>query len=414
MCQAVDVSESSVSIVLQDATISEAKSLSIELADPVGVEVIPAADAHRRIIAKDLAATTDFPRFANSAMDGWAVRSADAQRSYKLIGESRAGQPFADSVVAGTAVRISTGAALPAGADAIVPLERGSELEGQLLTEVDAESGAFVRAAGRHVRAGDALVSAGRVLGAGELASIAAFGIRELAVRARPRVALVAGGNEILTPGDPLVSGAIYDSNSPMLRALLSGAGADVAANFYDSDDREGVRVLLAAAADESDLIVTSGGISVGAHDHIGGAIEDLGGELLLSGTAARPGRRFAIAQLPVGSRRVTVFCLPGNPISSWVCFQLYVRRHLRAMLGQEQPRVFEAALSEASPRQQKFSRVLLGRTSTNLGARSFTPRPSESDDVTAIASCNALATIGTGESVAHKGLFAECERVDG
>jgi molybdopterin molybdotransferase len=210
-----------------------------------------------------------------------------------------------------------------------------------------------------------------------------------------------------------MVAGSVYDCNTPMLSALMRGAGCAVSAHRYAGDDRAAVRELLGAAADDSDFVVTSGGISVGEHDHVAAAIEELGGELLLSGTAARPGRRMAIATIPVGSRRVTVFCLPGNPLSSWVCFQLYVRRHIRQMLGQAQPVRFEAELTDGVPRANGRTKILPGKTTTLLGARSFKPRRTESDDVTAIADSNALATIAPGDSFAHNGLFVECEKVD-
>lgn len=407
------MSESSESAIARDASIDEAMELSVELADSVGVEVISATDAHGRILAKQLNADSKYPRFSNSAMDGWAVRAAASARQFKLLGESRAGVPFADSLPAGSAVRISTGAEMPIGADAVVPVEAGREIDGQLVLDVAPLVGEFVREAGRHKREGDQLIAAGRRLGAGELAMIAAFGIAHIPVRRSPRAALIGGGNELLEPGDPIVAGAVYDSNSPMLEALMRGAGCAVASHRYAGDDLAAVRELLSAAAADADFVVTTGGISVGEHDHVAGAIEELGGELVLSGTAARPGRRFAIACLPVGSRRVTVFCLPGNPLSSWVCFQLYVRRHVRQMLGQAMPVRFEAELTEPVQRGNGRSLILPGRTTTLLGARSFVPRRTESDDVTVIADCNALATLSSGESVAHNGLFVECEKVD-
>ncbi|MGH2960392.1 MAG: molybdopterin molybdotransferase MoeA [Solirubrobacterales bacterium] len=407
------MSEFSESTITRDASVEAAMDLSIELADSVGVEVIAAAAAHGRILAKHLDATADFPGFSNSAMDGWAVRADGAAREFNLVGESRAGAPFADSLQADSAIRISTGAELPIGSDAVVPVEEGREIEGRLVVDVAPLSGEFVRQAGRHKRAGEQIVPAGRKLGAGEVASVAAFGIEHVAVRCNPRVALIGGGDELLSPGDPMVAGAVYDCNTPMLSALLSGAGCAVSAHRYAGDDRAAVRELLGAAAADSDFIVTTGGISVGKHDHVAAAIEELGGELLLSGTAARPGRRFAIATIPEGSRSVTVFCLPGNPLSSWVCFQLYVRRHIRQMLGQAAPIRFEAELVEAVPRANGRSLILPGRTTTLLGARSFAPRRTESDDVTVIADCNALATLPPGESVAHNGLFVECEKVD-
>lgn len=413
MSETVDMNESSVREVLRDGSIADVKRLSIALAEAPGVELVAAADAHGRILAADLHAEFDHPRFANSAMDGWAVRAGAGKGGFSIVGESRAGMPYADSLALGEAVRISTGAEMPIGADAVVPVELGAEDGGHLIVDATPLPGDHVRVAGRHARQGSLIAAAGQLLGAGELAGIAAFGAAQIAVRARPRVALIAGGDELLAPGEPLVAGAIYDSNTPMLAALLDGVGAAVTSHRYASDDADAVTNLLGACATDSDVIVTAGGISVGEHDHVARAIGRLGGTLLLSGTNARPGRRMAIAEIPDGSRRVTVFCVPGNPVSSWVCFQLYVRRHLRARLGREQPRLFEAELIESVPRAGSGARVVLGRTKTLVGARSFRPRVCASDDVFAIAECNALATIDAGESVAHRGVFVECERVD-
>lgn len=386
--------------------------LAIELAERTDSDVVATVSAHGRILRAPVVNAADFPRFDNSAMDGWAIAEA-RPGSFRVVGESRAGNPFVNGLSAGEAVRISTGAALPAGAASVVPLEVASEVDGVVTLEGPVLVGDHIRAAGRHALAGAELVSAGTKLGAGEIAAITAAGIGELQLAAAPKVAIVCGGDELIKPGEEASRGAVFDSNSPMLTSLLEAAGCEIAAIERVADDPTVVKDAIERSLQCADVILTSGGISVGAHDHVGQAIEELGGDVLATGTNARPGRRMTFARFAGADRATTLFGLPGNPLSSWVGYQLYVRRHIRAMLGQSMPPMFEAELGESVPRSENSSRVLIGRTSTTLGKRHFQPRDSRSDNTLALVSSNALATIESGGSVAHKGIFVECEKVD-
>lgn len=386
--------------------------LAIELAEQTATVVAATASAHGRILREPVLNAADFPRFDNSAMDGWAVAEA-RPGSFRVVGESQAGKPFADGLSAGEAVRISTGAALPAGAASVVPLEVASEVGGVLTLEGPVLVGEHIRSAGRHALAGVEVVPAGTKLGAGEIAAIAATGVGEVLIAAAPKVAMLFGGDELIEPGEEASRGAVFDSNSPMLASLLEAAGCEIVAIERVVDDPVAVKGAIERSVLCADVILTSGGISVGAHDHVGQAIEELGGDVLATGTNARPGRRMTFARFAGADRSTTLFGLPGNPLSSWVGYQLYVRRHIRAMLGQSMPPMFEAELGESVPRSENGSRVLIGRTSTALGKRCFQPRDSRSDNTLALVSSNALATIDSGGSVAHKGIFVECEKVD-
>lgn len=386
--------------------------LAIELAEPTAPEVISTGSAHGRILRSPVLNAADFPRFDNSAMDGWAVAEA-RPGSFRVVGESRAGSPFEGVLAIGEAARISTGAVLPAGAVSVVPAECGSEVSGVLTLDGPVLIGDHIRAAGRHAVAGSEVVPAGTRLGAGEIAAIAATGTGELDVSAAPKVAIVYGGDELVNPGEEPTPGAVFDSNSPMLVSLLEAAGCEVVGAEQVADDVAAVKDALDLALPRADVVLTSGGVSVGAHDHIARAINELGGDLLADGTNARPGRRMTIARFAGSDRSTALFGLPGNPLSSWVGYQLYVRRHIRAMLGQAMPPIFEAELRESVPRSETTARVMVGRTSTALGRRSFQPRDTRSDNTLALVSSNALATIESGGSVAHKGIFIECEKVD-
>lgn len=412
MRQVVDVSQFSVSSNALQLSIDEARALAVELAESTSSERIPTAAAHGRILREQAITTEDFPRFDNSAMDGWAVAEA-RPGSFRVVGESRAGAPYLDVLAAGEAARISTGAALPAGAVAVVPIESATESDNLLTLTQPVLSGQHIRPSGRHAHARSEVASGGTKLGAGEIAAIAAAGIGEVAVAATPKVAIVYGGDELVQPGEAAPHGAVFDSNSPMLTALLDAAGCTVVSTTSVADDAAAVTDAIDQAIAQADLVITTGGVSVGAHDYVMRAIDALGGDLLTSGTHARPGRRMAIARFSGADRATVMFSLPGNPLSSWVSYQLYVRRSVRAMLGQAMPPIFEAELGHSVPRSPNGARVLVGRTATYLGKRRFQPRDTQSDNTLALVSTNALATIDSGGSVAHKGIFVECEKVD-
>jgi molybdopterin molybdotransferase len=300
---------------------------------PLPAETVPLAEAHQRYLAADLHAELDLPPFANAAMDGFALRAGDTPGLLRVVGESAAGHPFAGVVRAGEAVGISTGAAFPLGADTVVPrervLDRGS---GRIEVDTAIPPVANVRARGSDVRAGALILPAGSRLGPAQLGAAASTGRAELLCPRRPRVAIVATGSELRPPGVPLGPGQIYESNVTMLSAATRSAGARLveSATAVAVDEPADHRAVLTDALACADVVITSGGVSVGEHDLVRGVGAALGVQERFWRVALRPGK-------PVyfGVRDATlVFGLPGNPVSALVCFELFVRPALARMLG--------------------------------------------------------------------------------
>ena len=292
-------------------------------------EVSVGADLLGRVLAAHAVAVTSLPPFDVSAMDGYAVRRAELGGDPLPVAlRIAAGDPPA-ALPPGAVAAISTGAAVPQGADAIVPVEDAEERpEG--LVAVSPE-GTFIRPAGGDLRAGERLGGPGTILRAGLLSALAAAGVDRVSVARRPRVAAVVTGSELVPPGTPLGPGQIYESNSVGLAALAVRAGAAWAGSTRVADDPDETERVLAAAISAADVVVTSGGVSVGPHDHVKPALARLGVAEVFWRIAHKPGKPlwFGIAE-----SGVLVFGLPGNPVSSLVCFELFVRPALAAMQG--------------------------------------------------------------------------------
>ena len=245
---------------------------------------MPLEGALGRVLAEDVAAGMDVPPFDSSAMDGFALVAGPAAE-LPVVGESRAGHPFGGRVEPGTAVRISTGAVVPEGADAVVPVER-TEAAGERVRVPDTEAGANVRYAGEDVRADDVVIRAGTVLGPAEIGVAASLGRPRVRCAVRPRVALVVTGDELARPGEPLGPGRIYSSNGYVLAALVEQAGAVLTGVASVPDTEEGTRGALAEALEEADVVCVSGGVSVGPHDHVKRRDGGAGGRGALLGRA--------------------------------------------------------------------------------------------------------------------------------
>jgi molybdopterin molybdotransferase len=310
-------------------------ALAIVLAQviPLAVESVALEAAYGRFLGEDLVAGLDLPPFANSSMDGYAVRAGDTPGVLRVVGESAAGAPYAGSELgAGQAVAISTGAVLPGGADAIAPVEDVIVADGSVDVRTAVAAGAFVRREGSDVVSGQHLLSAGTRIGPAQIGAAASCGWREVRCRRQPRVAILTTGTELRPPGTELGPGEIYDSNGPMLRAAMRTAGAAVAVIPAAADTADAHREALTRAL-EHDVVITSGGVSVGPHDLVRDVERELGVHELFWRIALRPGK-----PLTFGVRDSTlVFGLPGNPVSTLVCFELFVRPALRALQGARQ-----------------------------------------------------------------------------
>jgi molybdopterin molybdotransferase len=309
--------------------IGEALALVLERAHPLAPEEVPIGSAAGRVLAADAHALTDLPPFDSSAMDGYAVRAEDTPGHLSVVGQSAAGRPATLRLGEREAIVISTGAVVPDGADAVVPIERS---KGDLDVEA-VGAGEHIRPRGGDVRAGELVVAAGELLGPTQVGALAAAGVGSVSCARRPRVAVLATGTELRPPGTPLAPGEIYESNSVLLAAQLAQTGAIVELLESVADDEPATRAAIERGL-AADVLVTSGGVSVGRHDLVRGTLAGLGAEEVFWRVAVKPGKPIAFAV-----RGATlIFGLPGNPMSSLVGFELYVRPALRALQGERDP----------------------------------------------------------------------------
>ncbi len=299
---------------------------------------VPVAQALGLVLAADVTARVDLPGFTNSAMDGYAVRAADlagassaSPVTLPVDGDIAAGDTRVHVLAPGHALRIMTGAPMPNGADAVVAVEDTDGGTGVAAFRLAPEAGRHVRRRGEDVRTGDRLVRAGTRLGPGHLALVAAANVAELSVVRRPRVAVVSTGDELVPPGTALAHGQIVNSNGVMLSALVAAAGADLVAAVHLRDDADAMRSLLADPPGDLDLLLTSGGVSMGAYDTVKEVLSADGGVDFVK-VAMRPGMPQGLGL--VGPRRTPIITLPGNPLSSLVSFHVFVLPALRRLAG--------------------------------------------------------------------------------
>jgi len=332
--------------------LADAQRRVLDRIEALPAEAVGLAEAAGLVLAEPVRSALTVPPWANSAMDGFAVRSEDAATAspgapvvLRVIGEVPAGRAPDDEVAPGTALRIMTGAMMPPGADAVVPVEDTdapageSEIPASVAIHAAAGPGAHVRFAGTDVAAGAPLLDRGRTCDPAAIALLAATGHGSVAVHRRPRVAVISTGDELVPPGDPLGPAQIHDCNSLALAAQAAEAGAFVRRLGIARDTLADLSALLREAAAWADVVVLSGGVSVGAHDHVKAAFSDIG-TLGLWRVAIKPGRPFAFARATVDGRPVHLFGLPGNPVSVFVTFELFVRPVLRRLAGH--PRAFD------------------------------------------------------------------------
>lgn len=313
-------------------SVDVARGKVIEGVRPVGAETVSLAQALGRVLAEDVAARVSHPPVTVSAMDGWAVRAQDVARvpaTLAVIGQSAAGHPFAGSLGSGDAVRIFTGAPLPAGANAVVMQEDSRVEGGRVVLTAASPTGKYVRAAGLDFSAGDVLLPAGTLLGARAIGLAAAMNLPWLAVHRHPRVAVLSTGDEIAMPGEPLGPAHIVGSNGPALCAFVTALGGEAVHLGIARDSRRSLAAMVAAAAG-CDLLVISGGASVGDYDLVKDVLAEAGLVQEFYKIAMRPGKPLSFGRL----HGTPVLGLPGNPVSAMVCAMLFLAPLLRAMLG--------------------------------------------------------------------------------
>ena len=390
-------------------SIDEGRARVLDAVQPLDIEDAALTDALDRVVARDIASPRDVPPFDNSAMDGFAVR-AGPPAELEVVGESRAGRPSPAEVGRGQAIRISTGAALPAGASAVVPVERARALDeaGERVWVDAAEEGANVLRAGEDVRAGDVVLRKGAVLGPAELGVAASIGCDVLPCARRPRVAVLVTGDELAEPGDPLGPGRIYSSNAFALGALVERSHATLVRGSTVRDDAESTRAALERALEEADVVCVSGGVSVGPHDHVKPALRELGVAERFWGVALRPGKPTWF-----GSRdRALVFGLPGNPVSAMVTFQLFVRPALAALQGAPAaPTRVAAVLDDPVPLLPLREQAVRVRLSAHDGGwHAAVTGEQGSHMLTSMLGADGLALVALGEGEAKPGTPVEVE----
>jgi gephyrin len=308
----------------------EALETVLSYAEPLGTEFVPLADAAWRVLAQDLVATENHPPFPASTMDGYAVLAADVSPWREVLGVQNAGDVIDAEVTDGYTVKIMTGAPVPRGADAVVKVENSSIIDDHVvITQEVITPGENIRPVGVDIRKGDLLVRAGTRLGPAEIGLVAGMGINPVEVVRKPRVSVISTGDELVEPGQPIGPGQIRDSNSYSLMTALQGEGADVIWRGKAPDERNALEVLLRERIAESDIVITSGGVSMGDLDLVKELLFEMG-TVHFQRLMMKPGKPLNFAT----SGKTLIFGLPGNPVSALAGFELFLRPALGVLSG--------------------------------------------------------------------------------
>jgi molybdopterin molybdotransferase len=321
--------------------VREAISIVLRQTSRLAAESIALGDSLGRVLAEDIIADCDLPPFDRAQMDGYAVRAEDVSKTparLGIVGESAAGSGWHHEMKAGEAVRIMTGAPVPLGADAVQQVELTRESNGhvEILESVDAGRSIVKRAS--EIRTGETVLRAGEDINAAMIATLASFGYAQVKVGRRPRAAIMATGSELVDIDQKPGKDQIRDSNNYTLAAYAMLAGATVDRLPLAGDDTEGLKEQMAAAAERSDVLITSGGVSMGVYDFTKAALKQLGAEIFFERVSLRPGKPTVFGRLG----HTLLFGLPGNPVSVAVTFNLFARAALRAMQGAKEPALRE------------------------------------------------------------------------
>jgi molybdopterin molybdotransferase len=378
-------------------TIEEAQRLILERVRPLGHERLRLEDVAGRVLAETASAAVDLPPFPSSAMDGFALRSPDTPGTLPVAFRIAAGAPAPRELRPGEAMAIATGGVVPEGADAVVPFEYVVERDNVVEIGDSVAAGANVRPRGKDVRAGEAVVEAGVRLGPAQLGALAAAGVAEVLCSIRPRASVLTTGTELRSPGEPLGPGEVYEANGLILAAQLASAGATTERLAAVADNEDAHRESLARGL-ESDLLVTSGGVSVGPHDLVRRVGAGLGVEEVFWRVAVKPGKPVSF-----GLRGSTlVFGLPGNPVSSLVGFELFVRPAVLALQGHADPlpRFGAGRLAAAARRNRDRDQLVRARQRAGEdGAVLLEPLAGqESHMIVRAAGADALVLVPRGE----------------
>ncbi len=388
----------------------EAVRLILENTPRLQVVRAPLEEAQGLVLAEDLQARFDSPPFDNSAVDGYALRSRDAVagRTFRVVDEAPAGRPARKKVGEGEAIKIFTGGVIPEGADAVVMVENTSGWGEEFELKKAILPGNNVRRSGEDVRKGEVILRASTEVGAPEIALVATQGYGQLPVYRRPKIVVLSTGTELVEPGvRDLSPGEIFDSNSFALLAQALDAGADARRLYAASDDAKVLRATMEDALSSADVVVTSGGVSVGEKDLVKDALLSLGVEQVFWGIKLKPGK-------PVffGTREdAGFFGLPGNPVSAMVCFELFVRPALMQMMGREDKRRPRIKVYFDEDVENRFGRMHAMRVRlfrTQKGWRAESVGAQGSGLVSSLTKADALALIGPESEGVQAGELVE------
>jgi molybdopterin molybdotransferase len=392
-------------------SIAEAQRLVLEHARPLPAETVALEDAARRVLAEPARAEIDLPPFPSSAMDGYAVRGADTPGRLRVEARIAAGKPAVGALEPGQAMGIATGGVVPAGADAVIPTEYVVEYGNAIEIRSAVESGENVRPRGGDIRAGEVVVEPGSVLTPARLGALAAAGIPQVQCARRPRATVLPTGTELRRPGEVLGAGEIYEANGLILAAQLEAAGAVVELMPAVGDDEGAHRGALEHALG-ADVVVTSGGVSVGPHDLVRRVEAELGVEEVFWRVSVKPGKPIAFGV----RERTLVFGLPGNPVSALVGFVLFVEPAIRALQGVPEPlpRFDRGRLAGARRRNPERDELLRARLRRSEGGPVLEPLSGqESHMIARSAGADALVFVPRGEGELADGASVEYLRLD-
>jgi len=392
-------------------SIGEAQQLVLERAAPLPAENVALNGAARRVLAEPARAEIDLPPFPSSAMDGYAVRADETPGRLRIEARIAAGNPATAALESGQAMGIATGGVVPDGADAVIPIEYVVEHGNEIEIGSAVERGDNVRPRGGDIRAGEVVVEAGSVLTPARLGAVAAAGIPQVRCARRPRAAVLPTGTELRRPGEPLAAGEIYEANGLILSAQLEAAGAAVELMPAVGDDETAHRGALERALD-ADVVVTSGGVSVGPHDLVRRVEAELGVEEVFWRVSVKPGKPIAFGV----RERTLVFGLPGNPVSALVGFVLFVEPAIRALQGVPDPLPrFErgrlVAARRRNPERDELVRARLRRSQDGPLLEPLTGQ--ESHMIARSAAADALVFVPRGEGELGDGASVDYLRLE-
>jgi molybdopterin molybdotransferase len=368
---------------------------------PIGSEIVPLADAIGRVLAEDIVADTDLPPFDRSMMDGYAVLATDTETTgakLKIVGESAAGRGFDGRVETGTAVRIMTGAPVPQGADAVQQLELAREHSDVVEVLEPAEKGRSIVRRGAEIRHGETLFRRGESIKENMIAALASFGYSRVRVGRSPRVAILATGSEIVDVSETPAGAQIRNSNSPLLDVLCRRHGASTSVLSIVKDEAAPLEEAIRSAAQNTDVLVITGGVSVGRYDHTEGVLASLGAALCFNRVRLKPGKPAVFGRLG----QCVVFGLPGNPVSAAVTFHLFVRRALALMQGSPEAALRKGLAVLAAPAKAAAERdtFLPASLETDADGKLLAVpiRLQGSSDLVAFSGAEALISLKRGE----------------